>query len=320
MAVKMVFRSALPDEAMDAIRSLGVEARIARSDEEALAQIADADAFYGTLTPALLAAAANLRWVQAESAGLDNFFFPELRESAVTITNQRGIYSDVIADHVFGFILAFARGLDIYSHRQRDGRWDSRGVEVIDLPGKRLGIIGLGGIGLEVARRGSAFGMTILAVDPAPKGIPEYVEAVWGPEGLHEMLPRADFVVICTPHTAETEYMIGAEALKAMKPKAFLINIGRGKVVDLKALDHALETKQIAGAGLDVFEEEPLPEGHPLWSRERVIITPHVAAVSPRIAGRRTDLIVENVRRFSREEPLLNIVDKQKGYVVELTP
>ena len=319
MAVKMVLYPALTDDVVARIRDLEVDVVAAHSEAEALEQIADADAFYGRITPALLEAGRNLHWIQATSAGLDNYFFPALRTSPVSMTNMRGIYSDVIADHVFAFVLSFARGMHIYGRWQTAGRWE-RGVEVVHLAETTLGIVGLGGIGLEVAGRGHVFGMTVLAVDPAPKGTPDYVSEIYSPDRLGEMLPQADFVVICVPHTRETAFMMDADALKAMKPGAFLINIGRGKVVDLEALTRALASGALSGAGLDVFEEEPLPAGHPLWQMEQVMITPHVAGVSPVISERRKDVIVENVRRFCAGEPLLNVVDKQKGYAVAPNP
>ena len=190
---------------------------------------------------------------------------------------------------------------------------------MVHLAGTTLGIIGLGGIGLEVAKRGHAFGMHVVAVDPAPKDQPDYVQRILTPGQLPDLLKASDFVVICVPHTGETEYMIDADAFEKMKSSAFLINIGRGKVVDLEALTVALQKGKIAGAGLDVFETEPLPEGHALWKMEQVMITPHVAGISPVVPERRKDVIVENVRRFVTGERLLNVVDNKRGYVVQLT-
>ncbi len=319
MAVKMVFWPAFKPDWMARIRELGVEACEADSDAEALDLIGDADAYYGRMTPALLAAGKKLRWIQATSAGLDGYYFPELRDSDVTVTNLRGIYSDVIAEHVFALLLSMARGIPAYFRSQQEGRWESKDVPVIHVAGTTLGVLGLGGIGLAVAERGHAFGMRVLALDPAPKGRPDYVERVYGVHELHEMLDEVDFFVICAPHTGETDRMIDAAALKAMKSSAIFINIGRGKVVDLAALTRALGNGEIAGAGLDVFEEEPLPEGHPLWAMENVMITPHVAAISDRIEDRRIGLILENIRRFRDGEPLLNVVDNKRGYVVSLS-
>ncbi len=315
MNKKMVFWPALSDDVMAQVNALNVEVAVVDSETGAIEAIADADAFYGRLTPGILSAGKQLKWVQATSAGLDGYFFPELRNSDVVLTNLRGIYSDVIADHVFAFILTLARGMHVYTQHQANGKWQ-KGAEVIHLGGKVLGILGLGGIGLEVAKRGHAFGMTVMAVDPAPKDRPDYVTAVFDPKDAMQMLKQADFVVICVPHTGETEYLINREALAQMKNTAVLVNIGRGKVVDLTALTEALETGQLGGAGLDVFETEPLPEGHPLWAMPQVVITPHVAGISPEVAKRRKRVIVENIRRFVAGEPLLNVVDKKRGYVV----
>ena len=197
-----------------------------------------------------------------------------------------------------------------------DGR--KKTVPVIHVAGTTLGVLGLGGIGLAVAERGHAFGMRVLALDPAPKGRPDYVERIYGVDEFHAMLGAVDFFVICVPHTGRTDRLIDAAALKAMKQSAIFINIGRGKVVDLAALTRALQQGELAGAGLDVFEEEPLAEGHPLWAMENVMITPHVGAESDRIEDRRIGLILENVRRFLDGAPLLNVVDNKEGYVVSL--
>jgi phosphoglycerate dehydrogenase-like enzyme len=317
MPIKMVFWSKMPEEWMEKVRDLKLEVCEVENEGEALTEISDADAYYGRMSPELLAAAKQLRWVQATSAGLDNYFFPELRAHEAQVTNMRGIYSDVIAEHVFAFLLSLSRGMQIYIRRQAEGKWEKQGVDFVHVAGKTLGVLGLGGIGLAVASRGSAFGMRVLAVDPAPKGKPAHVERIYEPDELKEMLAEVDFLTICVPHTGQTEHMIDADAIKAMKKSAILINIGRGKVLDLNALTVALEAGELAGAALDVFEEEPLREGHPLWAMENVIVTPHVAAHSDEIEPRRYTLIVENVRRFCAGERLLNVVDKQAGYVVE---
>jgi phosphoglycerate dehydrogenase-like enzyme len=161
--------------------------------------------------------------------------------------------------------------------------------------------------------------MRVLGMDPAPKGKPDFIERVYSPDELPEMVGESDFVVICVPHTAETEGLFDADMFGTMKDTGILINIGRGKVVQLQALAEALQSGQIGGAGLDVYEEEPLSEGHALWEMENVILTPHVAGNSPEIDKRRKALIVENVRRFCAGESLLNVVDNKKGYVVDAT-
>jgi len=179
-----------------------------------------------------------------------------------------------------------------------------------------LGVIGLGGIGTEVTRRGAAFGMRVVAVDPRRTGRPEAVAALWKPDCLSDLLACSDFVVICAPHTPETEGMIRAEQLRCMKRTAFLINVGRGVIVDLEALVDALQSGSIAGAGLDVFEVEPLPADSALWGMPNVIITPHTASrcEGDHIEARRLDTIAGNVRRFVVGEPLRNVVDKPMWY------
>ncbi len=318
MAIKMVLQRRLEDEYMRQIRDLGVETVVVTAEEDVPRVIGDADAYFGGMTPEILKAGKKLRWVQATSAGLDGYYFPKLRASDLTVTNIRGIYSDVIADHVFSLVMAFARGLHHYVRKQSQGRWE-KGAPVIHLAGTTLGVVGLGGIGLAVAERGPVFGMRVLGMDPAPKGKPDFIARIYSPDELAEMVAVSDFVVICVPHTAETEGLFDADMFGAMKNTGILINIGRGKVVKLQALTEALQRGQIGGAGLDVYEEEPLPEGHALWAIENVILTPHVAGISPEIDKRRKALIVENVRRFCAGEPLLNVVDNQKGYVVDAT-
>ena len=318
MAIKMVLQRRLEDEYMRQIRDLGVETVVVTAEEDVPRVIGDADAYFGGMTPEILKAGKKLRWVQATSAGLDGYYFPKLRASDLTVTNIRGIYSDVIADHVFSLVMAFARGLHHYVRKQSQGRWE-KGAPVIHLAGTTLGVVGLGGIGLAVAERGPVFGMRVLGMDPAPKGKPDFIARIYSPDELAEMVAVSDFVVICVPHTAETEGLFDADMFGAMKNTGILINIGRGKVVKLQALTEALQRGQIGGAGLDVYEEEPLQEGHALWAIENVILTPHVAGISPEIDKRRKALIVENVRRFCAGEPLLNVVDNQKGYVVDAT-
>lgn len=295
--------------------SSDIELYIVSSEDEAFGKIPEMDAFFGRMTPTLLQAAKKLRWIQAPSIGLEGYIFPELAESSVVLTNMRGVFSDHIADHVFAYILCFARGLHRFIRRQMEHLWVSESeVPVIYLPEQTIGIIGLGGIGSEVARRATAFGMRIIAVDPRREDKPDYIEALWRPDRLYDLLRESDFVVICAPHTKETEGMFGQKELNAMKRTAYLINIGRGKIVKLDALVKALQEGQIAGAGLDVFETEPLPTDSLLWDMENVIITPHTAGIGPYIDERRMGILLENVKRFVSGEPLMNVVDKEKWF------
>ncbi len=304
------------------------------TEAEARGRMADADAFFGKITPPLLAAARQLRWVQAPTVSLEHYLFPELTAHPCVLTNMRGLFSDVIADQVFVYILCFARNLHRYILQQAQSLWAPVGgeaarvglaagpgvVNAIDrahlhLADCSLGIVGLGGIGSEVARRGQVFGMRVLAVDPVRTEAPPGVEALWRPERLPELLGESDFVVVAAPHTPETEKLFRGPMLRMMRRTAYLINVGRGAVVDLADLTAALQAGDLAGAALEVFETEPLPADHPLWRMGgRVILTPHVAGYSPRIAGRHLAVLLDNIRRFVRGEPLNNIVDKQRWF------
>jgi phosphoglycerate dehydrogenase-like enzyme len=303
------------------------------NDAEALEQIIDADAFFGKMAPDLLPAARKLRWVQSPTASLEHYLFPALIEHPCRLTNMRGLFSDVIADHVFAYILCFARNLHHYLSHQQEARWEPVGGEEarggfvsgpahvspidrahIHLSDTTLGVFGLGQIGAEIGRRGLAFGMRVVAVDPYAKTAPEGVEGPWPAERLRDLLAQSDFVVIAAPHTPETEKLFRRDLIRHMKKTAFLINIGRGVIVDLADLTAALEAGEIAGAGLDVFETEPLPADHPLWKMKNVILTPHIAAASPRIAERHLAVVLDNVRRFVSGEELINVVDKAKWF------
>lgn len=293
-------------------------------------EIADADAFFGKMTPALLAAARRLRWVQSPTASLEHYLFPALIEHACTLTNMRGLFSDVIADQVMGYVLCFARNLHLYIQRRR---WEPCGGEQarasfslgpgvvngidrahLHLSDCTLGVVGCGEIGAEVARRARAFQMPVLAVDPVRKDPPCEGVALWGMDRLPDLLARSRFTVICAPHTPDTERMFNRALIARMPPDAYLINIGRGAIVVLDDLVAALREGIIAGAALDVFETEPLPPAHPLWSMENAILTPHVAGFSPRIAGRHLGVLVDNVERFALGKPLLNVVDKRRWF------
>ena len=333
--MKLVIYPPVEPARLAAVReAAGPMAVVNAADEaEALREIADADAFFGKLTAPLLAAARRLRWVQAPTVSLEHYLFPELVAHPCTLTNMRGIFSDVIADHVFGFVLCFARHFHRYVRNQAARRWEPVGGEAarstfaagpgvmssmdvahLHLADQTLGVVGLGQIGAEVARRGLAFGMRVLAVDPVQTKAPEGVGALWTPDRLPELLGASDFVVIAAPHTPETVRLFRRERFRQMKRTAYLINIGRGVIVDLADLTAALRAGEIAGAGLDVFEVEPLPPDHPLWGMENVIITPHVAGNSPRVAERHRQVLVDNVRRFVRGEPLANVASKTAWY------
>jgi phosphoglycerate dehydrogenase-like enzyme len=331
-SMKLLIHPPVSAERLAKIQEAATPMTVVQANDEAQAtrEIADADALFGYLTPPLLRAASKLRWVQAPTASMEKFLYPELVAAPVVVTNMRGIFSDVIADHVFGYILCFAKNFHIYIRQQLQGTWRMLGRESNELPGYggpgevhpsdraaitladcTLGVIGLGGIGAEVAGRGLAFGMRVLAVDPVAKEAPEGV-TLWRSDRLDDLLAASDFVVIAAPHTPETFKLMNRQRIRKMKRSAYLINVGRGVIVDLADLTAALQAGEIAGAGFDVFEIEPLPTGHPLWKMENVIITPHSAAASPRVPERHLATLLDNLRRFVKGEPLRNVVDKTR--------
>ena len=318
-----------------AVGSVAVEWVNAETSEQAEAAMPGAEAFLGKITPALLAASDRLRWVQAFTASLEHYLFPALVEHPCTLTNMRGLFSDVIADQVLGYILCFARNLHTYVRQQVGRHYEPVGGEAarvdfasgpgsinsmdratIWLPDATLGIVGCGSIGAEVARRALAFGMTVRGVDRFPERtrMPEGVDLVAGVDGLPELLRASDFVVIAAPQTVETSGWFDAANISLMKPTAYLINVGRGAIVALDALVSALRSQTIAGAALDVFETEPLPPEHPLWTFANVILTPHTAGYSPVISRRHLEVLAENVALFARGASLINEVNKRHGF------
>jgi len=284
--------------------------------EDALEEIQDADAAYGNVVPELLARAKKLRWIQAPAAAPPaGYYYKELIESPVVVTNQREIYNDHIGAHIMAFVLAFARGFHYYIPQQLRREWKPRGIQAtVYLPEATALIIGVGGIGSEAARLCSAFGITVIGVDARRPEAPPGVKELHRPDKLHELLPRADFVIMTVPETPQTRGMMSMRQFKLMKKTAYLINIGRGATVILDDLVEAIRSGTIAGAGLDVFQVEPLPPDHPLWTLPGVLITPHVAGEGPYLQERRTQLLLENCKRFNEGRPLINVVDKANWF------
>ncbi|MDA0770908.1 MAG: D-2-hydroxyacid dehydrogenase [Chloroflexi bacterium] len=291
-----------------------VEVRVAGSVGEAMEMIDDVDAAFGDIAPELLEMAHNLKWIACPQAGPKAGYYHEsLITSDVVVTNTREIYNDHISAHIMSFILAFARGLHVYIPLKNQRQWKP-GYEITHLPEATVGIIGVGGIGAETARLCAEFGMTVLAVDPRVSEPPKGVAELHGSDALNDVLPRCDFVVLTVPETPETQGLFNTATLGHMKNTACLINIGRGAVVVLDDLAEALRAGIIGGAALDVFQVEPLPSDHALWTLENVIITPHVAGMGPYLEERRTELFVENCVRFNEGRELKNVVDKANWF------
>ena len=293
-----------------------LEVVVVEDEADAPQELTDADGAYGWVPPEVLPNVERLRLLQNPMAGPPvGWYYPELAEHSLTVSNPRGIYSDHIAHHIMMYILALSRGLPYYAEAQAKGRWDHRARKrgYVDLSTSTVLINGVGGIGAETARLCAAFGCRVIGVDSRPAY--EIDGEIITPSELDARLPEADFIVTTVPHTPETEFMWHAERFTAMKDSAYFINIGRGMTCRLDDLVAALDNGEIAGAGLDVFEIEPLPEGHPLWQVENVIITPHIAvADAENIPERRFQLILENARRLVEGREFVNVVDKEKWY------
>lgn len=306
------------DEWEDKIRESvpGSDVRTFHSATEVGNYIEEINCAYGFVPPELFRRARKLRWIQCYAAGpARSFWFDELAQSDVVVTNFRGIFNEHVATHAMSFVLAFSRNLHKYMQQQSRAEWFQLATTVY-LPESTTLIIGVGGIGTETGRLCKALGMKVIGVDPRVSEKPVHFDKLYRSESLEEALPLADFVIITTPETPQTQKMINSKRLNLMKETSFLINVGRGACVVLDDLVEALEKKIIAGAGLDVFEEEPLPSSNPLWSNPNVIITPHMAANqdSLHIPERRTKILLENCRRFSRGEELLNVMDKKNWF------
>jgi phosphoglycerate dehydrogenase-like enzyme len=258
--------------------------------------------------------APRVRWVHSRSAGLENLLFPALVESDVPLTNARGVFSQSLGEFVIAAALFFAKGLRRMVKSQMAGVWDQ--FDTVEVAGQTMGIVGYGDIGQAAAVRAKALGMKVLALRRRPEQSAgdELVDEALPTGRLPEMMGRADYVVIAAPLTEETRGLVGTAELAAMKPEGVLINVGRGAVVDEAALIQALESGRIRGAALDVFDREPLPEGHPFYRLENVLVSAHSADHTPDWKERTMRLFLENYWRYFRGEPLMNVVDKQQGY------
>ncbi len=295
---------------------------VAPSDEDAaVKELADADAAFGTMNPRLVAAASKLKWLQAPAAAPPaGYYFDELITHPVQVTNFREIYNDHISVHIVAMMLSFVKHLNVYRDHQRDRNWNKLlgdHYNNIFLPDATVLIVGVGGIGTETARLCKALGTTVVGVDArweAP-GAKEHVDEMRDPSELNDVLPEADFVVLTIPHTPQTEGLFDSSKFALMKNTAIFINIGRGMTTKLDDLNAALRNGEISGAGLDVYEIEPLPADHPLWDAPNTILTPHIAADEGRYLGeRRYEVVSDNMRRFAAGEPLRNLVDKENWF------
>jgi phosphoglycerate dehydrogenase-like enzyme len=296
----------------------GVEIVPVASAEEALGEVATADAILGLCSQQLLEAGTRVRWIQTYSAGVERCVsIPAVRERDLLITNMQRVAGPVMAEHVMAMMLALARGLNFYIPERAAARWTRQlpePAQMLTLSGKTLLVVGLGGIGVEVARRAHAFGMRVVATRASSREGPDFVSYVGLPGELGKLAGDADFIVNTTPLTPGTRAMFDARFFAAAKPGAFFFNVGRGGSVVQQDLVAALESGRLAGAGLDVTDPEPLPADSPLWKMSNVIITPHVSAASDLGNAARLAVARENLRRYVAGERMLSVVDLERGY------
>ena len=283
-------------------------------------EIPDTDVLIGwSIKPEQFAEARKLKWVHSPAAAVHQLMFPELVGSSVTVTNSGGVHGSVVAEHALAVLLALAKRLPQAMRYQAERKWAQ---EILwreeprprEISGATVVVVGMGSIGREFTVRAKALGMKVLAVRENPEKGLSGADEVFGTSQLDSILPRADYVLLCTPVTPTTTGMMDKARRARMRPDSYLINVGRGPLVDEAALLDALLSGRIAGAALDVFTEEPLPQDSPFWDLENVLITPHTAAVTERLWERHYQLICENLRRFLESKPLLNLIDKRRGY------
>lgn len=290
-----------------------------RDKAEITSLLEDVEIVAGGISPELVLQMPNLQWVQQWSAGVDEFVtYPGIAEKDFTLTNASGVHSIPISEHILAFLFAFARNLHCAMREQVNHTWinppEPCNPDVFELAGRTMVLVGVGAIGERTAQMAAALGMRVLGVRNNPETGAAGVAAMYGPDELLEILPEADVVVLTVPLTEATRHMIGEEELHVMKPTAIIINIGRGGTIDEDALITALREGRIGGAGLDVFETEPLPETSPLWEMRNVIITSHYAGHTPYYDARALSIFMDNLRRYASGASLNNVVDMDAGY------
>lgn len=312
--MKLLINYQPTDEHLAQIKAVSDKVNVVvESDHSQNEAIAEAYILFGWVSRELFQRARQLKWIQTILTGVDPILFPELVESDVILTSTKGIVGTHLADHAFALLLAITRGIIGTARVQRWNRQYDR-ADILELDGMTMGVLAMGGSGREVARRAKAFGMRIVAVDVEDVPQPEWVDALWKSSQFYEMLEQSDVVTICAPLTPLTRGLFNRESFARMKQGAILVNVSRGPIVDGDALTEALQSGKLHGAGLDVTWEEPLPETHPLWQMDNVIITPHIAVLSQKRMDRVVGLFCENLRRYVNGKPLVSVIDKRKGY------
>ena len=293
-----------------------VEFVFADTTEKIAAQAADAEAAFGPINSSQLQAAPNIRWIQASSAGVEWMpNVPELGERGITVCNTRGAHATTIAEHTMGMLVFLTRGFGPLHKAQQRHEWGvPEGTRLVGLVGLKMGIVGLGNIGRQIARRAAAFDMDVSAVDVNPMEKPDYVKDLQLMDGMPALLRESDVVVVTVPITAETRGMIGPDELALLQPEAFFIVISRGGIIHEPTLIRMLEEGKLAGAALDVAATEPLPADDPLWDAPNLFITPHSSPSSVQTTSNVGRIMRDNLKRFLNGEPLQNTVGIERGY------
>lgn len=317
--IKIVSAEKLTPTEVEQIRAAGknIELKMLADRAELKNNVADAEVILGGADPETLLAAKKLKWVQAWGAGVEGMA-KEMVEHPCVLTNMQRVFAPVIAETAIGLLLSLTRGLaqdSIPAFKERKWKSAATSTPLTDLYNRVIGIVGMGGIGSETARRlHYGFSMRVLATDAKPLPRPDFVHELHEPGWLMEMVPQVDVLMSAAPLTKETRQMFNESVFRKMKPTAYFINVSRGGLVDQAALVKALKEKWISGAGLDVATPEPLPPDNPLWDCPNLVITPHNSGHAPVRQVRLMALVTENVRRYSHGLPLLNVVDKARGY------
>ncbi len=285
-------------------------------DADLLREVVDAEVVYGRLPRHAFIAAKKLRWVQSIGVGFETMLYPEMVESDVIVTNTAGAYDTPMAEHAIALLFAHTRKIAYFERSRKTRRWEQDRT-VTQIEGKCACVLGLGSIGRALAKRLHALGMEVIAVDAQVEAPPEGVRRLFKPDGMLDALPLADVVAVALPLNARTKGLLNADCFDRMKDTALVVNVGRGGIINEADLIEALRSRKIGGAGLDVCEEEPLPESSPLWDMPNVILTPHVAGWSAEGWENQGEIFRENLRRYVEGEPLMNVVDKRLGYLVQ---
>lgn len=296
----------------------GVNLVMATDRATQMKEIVDADAVIGAPNSELLQLGKNVKWVQIMSAGVETVLHLSgsnyLRDSDIVLTNNQIVQGPEIADHALALLLTLSRGLLKFERMRSDETWQPRPYPGIELRGKTAVVVGVGGIGSQIALRAWAFGMTVIGVDPEDIPFSPFISRVVKPDMIDTVLPQADVLFISAPHTPQSHKMIGPKQFELLKQNAYFIAVSRGGTYDLNSLIKSLDSRRLAGAGVDVMDPEPLPKGNALWKFDNVVITPHIAGRSDQDRGRMVGTIGQNIRRFLVGQPLINVVDKKKGY------